>query len=102
VLVFDALRAGCCYMSVDSLGPPRGFNLSAGDIPMGGEAQFAGQTLVAPVPRPAQLRLMRNGEQIAHAEGSRLEHTATEPGVYRVEAHLDNRTWVLSNPVYLT
>jgi hypothetical protein len=101
-LVFDALRAGCCYMSVDSLGPPRGFNLSAGDIPMGGEAQFAGQTLVAPVPRPAQLRLMRNGEQIAHAEGSRLEHTATEPGVYRVEAHLDNRTWVLSNPVYLT
>jgi len=45
---------------------------------------------------------MRNGEQIAHAEGSRLEHTATEPGVYRVEAHLDNRTWVLSNPVYLT
>lgn len=100
-LVFDALRAGCCYMSVDSLGPPRGFGFAAGGVQMGGEAEFAGQTLVASVPRPAQLRLMRNGEEIARAEGSRLEHTATEPGVYRVEAHLDNRTWILSNPVYL-
>jgi hypothetical protein len=88
-------------MSVDSLGPPRGFSFTAGELPMGGEAAFAGQTLVASVPRPAQLRLMRNGESVVAVDGYELEHVAAEPGVYRVEAHLNNRTWILSNPVYL-
>jgi hypothetical protein len=99
--VFGALRDGRCYMSVDSLGPPRGFSFAAGELQMGGEAAFAGQTLVASVPQPAQLRLMRNGEEISRVEGSELEHRAAEPGVYRVEAHLNDRTWILSNPVYL-
>jgi hypothetical protein len=100
-LVFDALRSGRCYMSVDSLGPPRGFSFSAGDVSMGGEAAFAGQTLVVSVPRPAQLRLVKNGVEIVAVDGSELEHVAAEPGVYRVEAHLGDRTWILSNPVYL-
>jgi hypothetical protein len=100
-LVFGALRSGRCYMSVDSLGPPRGFSFSAGDVPMGGEAAFAGQTLVASVPRPAQLRLVKNGELLVAVDGSSLEHVVAEPGVYRVEAHLRDRTWIVSNPVYL-
>ena len=37
--------------------------------------------------------------------GSRLAHRVAEPGVYRVEATLDahgaERTWILSNPIYL-
>jgi hypothetical protein len=100
-LVFDALRSGSCYLSVDSLGPPRGFSFEAGDVPMGAEAPFERQTLMASVPRPAQLRLVRNGRQIASVEGSSLEWQTDSPGVYRVEAHLAERTWILSNPVYL-
>jgi len=99
--VFDALRSGRCYMSVDSLAPPRGFTFGAEGVPMGGEAMFAGQTLVASVPRPAELRLVRNGEELARVDGSDLSHEAAAPGVYRVEAHLGDRTWILSNPVYL-
>jgi len=47
------------------------------------------------------LRLIRNGELIAERDGSDLEHEAAEPGVYRIEARLRERTWILSNPVYL-
>ncbi len=100
-LVFSALRAGRCYMSVDSLAPPRGFSFGAGELPMGGEVAFDRQTLVACAPRPAQLRLVKNGEELARVSGSELSHEATEPGVYRVEAHLGDRTWILSNPIYL-
>jgi hypothetical protein len=99
--VFEALRAGRCYMALESLGPTRGFMFSAGELPMGGEAAFDGQTLTATTPRPAQLRLIRDGAPIAECHGAELERRASEPGVYRVEAHLADRTWILSNPIYL-
>lgn len=103
--VYAALRAGRCYMSVDSLAPARGFGFGADGVEMGAEAAFDGQTLRATTPRPAALRLLRNGEPIASANGAELEHVAEQPGVYRVEARLSahgrDRTWILSNPIYL-
>jgi len=99
--VFEALRSGRCYMALESLGAPRGFTFAAGELPMGGEAAFGRQTLRASVPRPARLRLIKDGSPIAERDGAELEHTAIEPGVYRVEAHLGERTWILSNPIYL-
>lgn len=99
--VYAALRAGRCYMSVESLGPPRGFQFNADGAQMGAELPLERQTLTATTPRPATLRLIRNGAQIEERTGSRMEHTATEPGVYRIEAHLNDRTWILSNPIYL-
>jgi hypothetical protein len=103
--VFDALRSGRCYMAVESLGPPRGFTFSAGELPMGAELPFDGQTLRASTPRPALLRLIKDGEAIAELDGSVLEHRAEEPGVYRIEVRLTTRgrerTWILSNPIYL-
>jgi hypothetical protein len=48
---------------------------------------------------------MRDGAEVATARGPTLEHRAEAPGVYRVEAYRDargrERTWILSNPVYL-
>ncbi len=42
---------------------------------------------------------------IAEREGTTLEHEVEEPGVYRVEAlrraRGRERTWILSNPIYL-
>jgi hypothetical protein len=42
---------------------------------------------------------------VAGTEGTALEHEATGEGVYRIEAYLDvkgrERTWILSNPIYL-
>ena len=47
----------------------------------------------------------RDGVEIAAGNGTSLEQRAEGPGVYRVEAYRDargrERTWILSNPVYL-
>ena len=103
--VYAALRSGRCYMAVNSVAPARGFSFGADGVEMGAEAAFEGQTLRATTPRPATLRLLRDGEEVAAARGAELEHAATEPGAYRIEARLAahgrERTWILSNPVYL-
>jgi hypothetical protein len=101
-LVYDALREGRCYIAVDALAPARGFSFwASGGLPMGASAPFEGQTLSARLPRPAELRLVRNGALIAAVSGPALDHAASAPGVYRIEAHIRNRTWILSNPIYL-
>jgi hypothetical protein len=112
--VFDALRAGRCYIAVDSLAPARGFSFWAeratGDgsaVPMGAEEQADQWVLKASAPRPAELRLIRDGERLASAPSSTsiVHRTEGRPGVYRVEARVvaggRERTWIMSNPIYL-
>jgi hypothetical protein len=101
-LVYDALREGSCYIAVDALAPARGFSFwASGGLPMGAEAPFERQTLHASLPRPAELRLLRDGAVIAAVDDAQLAHETAQPGVYRIEARLRNRTWILSNPIYL-
>ena len=101
-LVYDALREGRCYIAVDALAPAREFSFWASDgSVMGAEVPFAGQTLHARLPRPAELRLLRDGAVIAAVDATWLDHAATQPGVYRVEARLGKHTWIVSNPIYL-
>jgi hypothetical protein len=108
--VFAALRAGRAYIAVDSLAPARGFRLWAEAsegrrAEMGDEADAGEWVLRVQTPRPARLKLLRDGEGVAEVAGDSLEHWTDEPGVYRVEAYLQahgrERTWVLSNPIYL-
>jgi hypothetical protein len=104
--VYGALRAGRCYIAVDSVAPGKGFRFEADDLPMGAEAQAgARRTLRARVPLPARLRMLRDGVEVAGATGEALDHDVEEPGVYRVEAYRRakgrERTWILSNPIYL-
>jgi hypothetical protein len=101
-LVYGALREGHCYVAVDALAPARGFAFwAAPDLAMGTEAAFDAQTLHARLPRPANLRLLRDGAVIAAVDAPALDHRTTKPGTYRIEAHLGTRTWILSNPIYL-
>ena len=103
--VYEALRSGRCYIAVDSIAPARGFTFEADDLPMGAEAPAARRKLTARTPSDAKLRLLRDGREIAGATGRTLEAEVEEPGVYRVEAlrdkHGRERTWILSNPIYL-
>jgi hypothetical protein len=87
--VYDALGAGRCYIANDALAPARGFAFWGDD-----------DVLHVRLPRPAEIRLIRNGEPIVIAEGAALDHAVEEPGVHRVEARLGDRTWILSNPIY--
>jgi hypothetical protein len=104
--VYAALRAGRCYIAVDSVAPATGFRFEADDLPMGAEAAAGPRrTLRVRTPLPARLRLLRDGAEVARAEGTGLEHEVDEPGVYRAEAYRRakgrERTWILSNPIYL-
>jgi PHP domain len=107
--VYAALRAGRCYLAMDSVAPARGFTFWAegpgGPLPMGAEEAAGDWTLHARVPLDARLRLIRDGRDVARADGSALEHRVEKPGAYRVEArreaHGAARTWILSNPIYL-
>jgi hypothetical protein len=103
--VYGALRAGRCYIAVDSVADARGFRFEADDLPMGGEAPAGRRQLRARTPLPARLRLLRDGAAFAEAEGTTLDAQVEEPGAYRVEARRRSkgreRTWIVSNPVYL-
>jgi len=86
--VFGALREGRSYLAVDHLARPAGFSF----VDDGG-------VLRTRVPRPAELRLLRDGAEAARVDGAELDHAPDEPGSYRVEARLDGRVWILSNPL---
>jgi len=108
--VYSALRAGRCYIAAPQVGPPAGFEFFAeraeGErLEMGGEAPAGRWTLHVLLPRPADVRLLRDGVEVAGLRAPALVHRAQGPGVYRVEATLETygieRTWILSNPIYL-
>ena len=106
--VFGALRAGHAYIAVDSLAPAAGFRFWAegdGVLEMGDEARGGSWTLRvqhaaagAPAPAARRRRGCDRARRLPRAPGD-------APGVYRVEAYRDahgrERTWILSNPIYL-
>jgi hypothetical protein len=107
--VYSALRAGRCYIAVDSVSEAKGFRFWAtgpdGTIPMGAEAPAGDWTLRAFLPRPGRLRLVRDGEEVVSRHAPTIGRRVSEPGVYRVEAYREahgaERTWIISNPIYL-
>jgi len=109
--VYAALRAGRCYIAAPQVAPPAGFEFfaerSRGErLEMGGEAPAgSGWTLHTLLPRPADVRLLRDGAEVTRLRAPALVHATEGPGVYRVEATLEThgaeRTWILSNPIYL-
>jgi hypothetical protein len=108
--VYETLRAGRAYLAMDSLAPAPGFAFWTEEehpLVMGGETK-AGEprTFHARLPRPARMRLLRDGHEVATAtDASSLQHDSSEAGVYRIEAYLHShgrdRTWILSNPIYI-
>jgi hypothetical protein len=90
-LVYDALREGRSYIAVDHLAAPAGFAYWDDD-----------GSLRVRLPRPADVRLVCDGREVARTSGAELDHGVDRPGAYRVEARLDGRVWILSNPIRMT
>jgi hypothetical protein len=108
--VLNALRAGRAFVAYDLAGNSHGFRFSASNgersAVMGGIIHL-GDPIILRVTSPlkADLRLLKDGQQVAHSRARELTHQTTEPGVYRVEAYrpyrLKNRAWIFSNPIYV-
>ncbi|HEX4718594.1 MAG TPA: CehA/McbA family metallohydrolase [Thermoleophilaceae bacterium] len=97
-LVYDALRAGRCYIANDQVADAGGFAFSH----MGEElALDPGIELHVRTPQAGDIRLLRDGEVIASTHASELHHSIERHGVHRVEVFHDTKPWIYSNPVYI-
>lgn len=112
-----AVRAGHAFVAHAWMGDATGFRMAwmdASEPPMsdrvrawmGDEASFQpGGRIDVESPLPGQVRLLRDGKEVARTSGVRLSHPVDQPGVYRAEVWLELggewRGWTYSNPVYL-
>ena len=102
-----ALADGSSFIALDGWGDATGFRLEVAGrdetLGLGQEATFAsGCKLLVKSPRAAELRLLRDGRVLAERQkATALELVVETPGVYRVEALLNGRPWVFTNPIYL-
>jgi hypothetical protein len=110
-MIYDALAAGRCFIGYDLPASTRGFIFKARGLEqtaiMGDEIRIkGGVTLQAHLPRPAEIRLVRDGKIIRIWRNSQAAaYSVSEPGVYRIEAWKSylglKRGWVFSNPIYV-
>jgi len=112
--VIAALRAGRVYAAFDSMAGPGALSFTAES---GGEVARQGDALaikgmarfraVTNGPPHTTLELLRGGEVVGRADGPSLEWEGSQPGAYRIEAHLPGAPgepplpWIVSNPVYV-
>ncbi|MFQ5963226.1 MAG: CehA/McbA family metallohydrolase [Candidatus Scalinduaceae bacterium] len=105
--IYDAQNNGRCYISFDLLADATGFKFFAdsGDriFNMGDEVFNIEDKIYFSIksPHQATIRLLRNGEICSESEGTFLESSSTEKGVFRVEAYIKNKPWVFTNPIYV-
>jgi hypothetical protein len=106
-LVHAALREGRAFIHRPPAGPATGARLwlerdGASEVAMGAEAPAGAGRLRALLPRPADVRVLRDGAVLAERPAAReLALDVEQPGAYRIEARIDGGLWLLSNPVYL-
>ncbi len=111
-----AVHAGHMYISHDWMCDPTVFYFavegledgprSAPRAMMGDQTKMgSGLSLVAEFPAACHIRLIRNGEVAAEADGRDFAFDVREAGVYRIEGFLgidgEQRGWIYSNPIYV-
>lgn len=110
-LIYEALGAGHAFVGYDLPYSTRGFRFSVqssqGSAIMGDRIDMAAESrLQIELPRPADCRLIRNGEVIqSWRKAINCQIPVSRPGVYRIEAFIPylglKRGWIYSNPIYI-
>ncbi len=104
--ILAALRAGSAWLTCPCVAPAHGARLWAeradgATVAMGAEADAGAAVLRVRLPRSADLRVRRDGAPIHERRTAALDLEIGSAGAYRVEARIDDRLWLLSNPVHL-
>ena len=104
--VLDALGSGAAWLTCPCVAPAHGARFWAERpdgalMQMGAEGVAAPSTLRLRLPHEADVHFLRDGEPFHEAHGRNHDVRIEAPGGYRVEARIDGRLWLLSNPVHL-
>ncbi|MGZ6695898.1 MAG: PHP domain-containing protein [Solirubrobacteraceae bacterium] len=104
--VLAALRAGAAWLTCPFVAPAHGARLWAeradgATIPMGGEGPAGAAALRLRLPRAADVVVVRDGAPLHRSRAAAIDLDVHAAGAYRVEARIDGRLWLLSNPVHL-
>jgi hypothetical protein len=104
--LLGALRSGAAWLTCPYVAPAAGARLwgerpDGSVVAMGAESPSGRCLLRVRLPRAADLTVVRDGApwRRLHAEALDLEIGAR--GVYRLEARIGGRLWLLSNPLHL-
>lgn len=118
--VFNALKNGNFYISLDMLGDPKGFIATLEDgaktFIMGSEVKFS-KNMSLNISLPAkpkdffEIAIYKNGEVVARINEPKTSYPITAPGTYRVVVRVSPMlplpdakkwiTWIYSNPFYI-
>jgi hypothetical protein len=104
--IVRALKAGAAWLHCPGVAPADGSRLWAegadgSTVEMGAEGAARRSTLRLRLPHRAEVKVVRNGEPIHAERSAELDLDVVEPGAYRIEARIEDRFWLLSNPVHL-
>ncbi|MFC1891980.1 CehA/McbA family metallohydrolase [Thermodesulfobacteriota bacterium] len=109
--IYEAMREGRLFIAHDALGSSKGFKYyfisdDGSDLVMGEEDQFQPGNLVVELPYNGDMKLIKDGKEIAAKKGAEAVFPVTEKGVYRLEAYrhvtfFGWRPWIFTNPIYL-
>ncbi len=102
--IYGALTEGSAFVSHYRWGDAKGFRFwaeSGQRIARMGESlpREGAVALKAQVPREADVRLVRDGEQVDVLRGRSVAFPVQDPGVYRVEVYLKGKAWIYSNHI---
>jgi len=104
--IIDALARGNGFIAFEVFGLANDFSFSAarGNKTYGpGESVPLESSLQLQVksPKPARIKLIHEGAIIAENTGKALSFDVKDAGYYRVEVYLEDKLWIISNPIYV-
>ncbi len=103
--IYAALADGKCFFANDYHADSKGFRFFAESYhkiyQMGDyldNAENVTLKVLLPV-QNAEIRLIRNGKQIANTSDKSAEYVINKKGAYRVEVYIHNKAWIFSNHI---
>ena len=102
--LLDSVREGHCFLAYDLLANAKGtyFGSQDGSVLMGDESAFDKPIdLEIQLPHKAEITVIKNGQPYSQASTAKHSFCAESEGVYRIEARLEGKPWIYTNPIYL-
>ncbi len=104
-IIYDSLKDGNCFIANDYHSDSKGFRFYAESngkyFQMGDLLKLKNSAklkVILPVPK-AQIKLIRNGNEIETVENNEASFIVKKKGAYRVEVYYNGKAWIYSNHI---